>query len=310
MRHFATPRFWRCYEALPQDVRGLADRCYTLLKTDAGVRIRIRLRVAVMVCGALAGTPLSAAELTPAASAAFDRHASLTEARMAADLQRGAFLSCDDQASGGNRTACDELRRGGVVIRRVETLDPDGRRINVPGGQVHHWVGIVFVPGAPLSRVLALAQDYDRYQNLFPEVVRKSRLVERHDNDFRIKLRFRLSRILTGVVDVESDVTYVPLSASRWTITARSTRVVEIADADTPAEHEYPAGRDNGYVWRTNTYWRLEERDGGTYIESEGLSLSRDVPFVFAWLVNPIVDSLSRNTLQLMLATMRRTLSG
>lgn len=38
MRHFATPRFWRYYKALPRDVRDLADRCYTLLKTDAGHR--------------------------------------------------------------------------------------------------------------------------------------------------------------------------------------------------------------------------------------------------------------------------------
>ena len=38
MRHLATPRFWRGYRGLPKDVRDLADRCYTLLKTDAGHR--------------------------------------------------------------------------------------------------------------------------------------------------------------------------------------------------------------------------------------------------------------------------------
>jgi hypothetical protein len=32
--HRATPRFWRCYESLPQDVRQLADRSYALLKTN------------------------------------------------------------------------------------------------------------------------------------------------------------------------------------------------------------------------------------------------------------------------------------
>jgi hypothetical protein len=32
--HRATPRFWRCYEGLPQDVRQLADRSYALLKTN------------------------------------------------------------------------------------------------------------------------------------------------------------------------------------------------------------------------------------------------------------------------------------
>jgi hypothetical protein len=32
--HRAAPRFWRCYNALPEDIRRLADRCYALLKSD------------------------------------------------------------------------------------------------------------------------------------------------------------------------------------------------------------------------------------------------------------------------------------
>lgn len=34
MRHRANPRFWACYQALPSDVRALADRCYALLRED------------------------------------------------------------------------------------------------------------------------------------------------------------------------------------------------------------------------------------------------------------------------------------
>ena len=34
MTHRATPRFWRCYEGLPQNVQQLADRSYALLKTN------------------------------------------------------------------------------------------------------------------------------------------------------------------------------------------------------------------------------------------------------------------------------------
>jgi hypothetical protein len=34
LRHRATPRVWPCYNALPADVRPLADRCYTLLCHD------------------------------------------------------------------------------------------------------------------------------------------------------------------------------------------------------------------------------------------------------------------------------------
>lgn len=34
MRHRATARFWECYDALPQEVQRLADRCYELLRQD------------------------------------------------------------------------------------------------------------------------------------------------------------------------------------------------------------------------------------------------------------------------------------
>jgi len=32
--HFASRRFWERYEALPEDIRGLADKSYDLLKSN------------------------------------------------------------------------------------------------------------------------------------------------------------------------------------------------------------------------------------------------------------------------------------
>ena len=34
MRHFASERFWSLYDALPTEVRSLADRNYALLKVE------------------------------------------------------------------------------------------------------------------------------------------------------------------------------------------------------------------------------------------------------------------------------------
>jgi len=34
MRHFASPAFWDAYQKLPQAVRDLADKNFTLLKSD------------------------------------------------------------------------------------------------------------------------------------------------------------------------------------------------------------------------------------------------------------------------------------
>jgi len=34
LKHFAAPRFWACYRALPAEVQQLADQKYALLKAD------------------------------------------------------------------------------------------------------------------------------------------------------------------------------------------------------------------------------------------------------------------------------------
>lgn len=34
MKHYASPKFWALYEALPAEVRALADKNYALLKDD------------------------------------------------------------------------------------------------------------------------------------------------------------------------------------------------------------------------------------------------------------------------------------
>ena len=34
MKHFTTPEFWELYNALPREVRALADKNYELLKAD------------------------------------------------------------------------------------------------------------------------------------------------------------------------------------------------------------------------------------------------------------------------------------
>ena len=34
MTHHANPRFWRCYRALPAEIRELADRNYEILKSN------------------------------------------------------------------------------------------------------------------------------------------------------------------------------------------------------------------------------------------------------------------------------------
>jgi hypothetical protein len=78
-----------------------------------------------------------------------------------------------------------------------------------------------------------------------------------------------------------------------------------VDDAGEPAERLEPAGHDRGFLWRMNTYWRFEQRDGGTYVECQSISLTRDIPTGLGWLIGPYVTSVPRESLTFTLAATR-----
>ena len=69
----------------------------------------------------------------------------------------------------------------------------------------------------------------------------------------------------------------------------------------TTLRYTLPPGKDHGFLWRLNTYWRLEEKDGGVYIECRTISLTRSVLYGLGWLINPIIRTLPRESLAHML---------
>src|SRR5260221_6850264 len=73
---------------------------------------------------------------------------------------------------------------------------------------------------------------------------------------------------------------------------------------------EFPADQGHGYLWRLSNYWRLEEKEGGVYMQVESIALSRDVPAIFAWFVNPLIRRTSRQPLAHLLEATRRGLLG
>jgi hypothetical protein len=88
----------------------------------------------------------------------------------------------------------------------------------------------------------------------------------------------------------------------------RSTRIAEVENPGLTNEREKPVGRDGGYLWRLNTYWRFVERDNGVYIECESVTLTRGIPFGLGWVVGPFVTSIPRESLEFTLATTRKSL--
>jgi hypothetical protein len=84
----------------------------------------------------------------------------------------------------------------------------------------------------------------------------------------------------------------------------------EAEDADRPDGPEKPVGNDGGYLWRINAYWRFEQKDGGVYVQCESISLSRTIPIIVRWFVEPIVDAITRESLAFTLTATRKALLG
>jgi len=247
----------------------------------------------------------AAADLQPRTVAAFDRYVRLTETRMGGGAP---FLWIDSLPPARRQARQDELRRNMLVIEPLTTYE-SGREIDIPDGLVHHWLGLAFVPGASIDEALALLQDYNAHATIYQPVVARSKLIAKNGDTFRFYLRFAMKQIITVVVNSDHEARFTRPARGRAEGRIRSTRIAEVEDPDTAGERELPVGRDGGYLWRLYTYWRLLERDGGTYLQCESISLTRGIPTGFRWLVGPFVTSIPRESLTFTLETTRNRLA-
>jgi len=241
---------------------------------------------------------------------AFDRYEQLTEERNDAELQRGSGLLWVDALPESPRTAAyAALKRGEVEIHQLDTLD-NGKPIACPRGLIHHWVGVVFLPGTKLDEVLGVLQDYDRQSTYYAPDVERSR-IESHEGDhFRVFLRFRRRKVITVVLNTEHDVHYFREAPERAHSRSSAVRIAEVENPGTSEEREKPPGDDGGYLWRMETWWRMEERDNGVYVQSEVASLTRDIPTGLGWLVGPFVTSIPKETLLFTLESTRKAVEA
>ena len=264
--------------------------------------------VMVMMAPGLAASKAAApsADLKPDTITAFNEYVKLTEARNEKELLRGTNLLWIDGLPEGERaSAYEALKRGEVKMQKLETLE-NGEKIRCPRGMIHHWVGVAFVPGAKLGDVLGVLQDYDRQAQVYAPDVERSK-IELHDGDhFVVFLRFRRHKVTTVVLNTRHEVRYFRDSETREHSRSSAVRIAEVENAGKSDEREKPPGEDGGFLWRMETWWRMEERDGGVYVQSEVVSLTRDIPTGLGWLIGPFVTSIPKETLTFTLQATRR----
>jgi hypothetical protein len=265
--------------------------------------------IAMVMVGALLSAPATnAVDLEPPASKAYDRYLAVTQQTVTRELtQLDAYLWID-QLQPAQRTAdVETLKGGGLVIERLETKE-NGTPITAPNGLIHHWVGTIFVPGATLDQTLAFMQDYNHKTEYFKPDVVISKILSHTGGDYTVHLRFYTKKVLTTVIDTEQTIHYQRIDATHAWSSSRTTRVQEVTNAGEKDERLEPEGHDRGFVWRMNTFWRFQEKDGGTYVECQAISLSRDIPTGLGWVVGPFVQSVPKESLTFTLETARNAL--
>lgn len=253
--------------------------------------------------------PAGAAELQPHTVRAFDEYVRMVETRTAAEQHSaGGFLGIDFS----NPAEAPAIRRaaaaGRLYVARVSERGFDAAGISVPDGLVNHWRGVVFVPGRTLESVLAQLRAPATPRDV-PEDVLESRLLWRDGDQSRIFLKLQRKKIVTVTYNTEHDVLYRQESPTKAWSRSVSRKIAEVEDAGTPAEREKPCGRDNGFMWRLNSYWRYEQVPGGVLIELESVTLSRDIPSIVKFVARPIIDSIARESMTRTLESVRARLT-
>ena len=286
--------------------RHLARRCPSPLLASIALFLLVALLVPFAPSRATPRATADPPAFKPQTMEAFSVYVRATDTRNNAELQSGRdFLWIDALPEAGRARAYQSLAAGGVQIEQRSTL-AGGRAILCPDGMIHHWEGLIFVPGAHLDDVLHVLEDYDHHSAYYAPDVAGSKLEERDGDHFRAFLRFRRQKVITVVLNTDHDIRYFRDSLQRAHSRSTAIHIAEVDNAGKSSEREKSRGDDNGFLWGMETWWRLEEKDGGVYVQSEVVSLTRDIPAGLAWMIGPFLTSIPKDTLSFTLEATRK----
>jgi hypothetical protein len=276
------------------------------------IRKAISICATLMVVAALASRSSAAAQLTAETCRAFDQYVSAKEARSERDLAaKQNFIYIDTLPPDERAQADAKLNHGQILVQRDEECTTPACT-SIPGGLIHDWIGLVFVPGISTSQALTTLQDYNRDSDFYHSEVAKSKLLAKSGDDFHIYLRLRQVHIITVVLDTQYDVRYTRIDRNHEVARSLSTAVAEVDHAGTSDEKDQPAGqpgdKDHGFLWRLDSYWHFYQADGGIYIQCNAVSLTRDIPAGLGWLIGSFIETIPAASLRSTLAETRTAL--
>ena len=240
---------------------------------------------------------LPAAGLQPATLQAWKAYLSEVDVRTeqrAASTNR--FLWTDESEERARR-----VRRGEIVVAPVLGHGTE----DVPNGLIHHWIGAVFVPGGSIEKLWAVVHDYDDYDRLYRPTVAASRTLACSESAQEFQMTWqRHVLFVNAALESRYQAHDVRVDSRRGYSVADTTEMRQIEGYGHTGQRLLPPDTGSGFIWRIRTITRYEEREGGVMLEMEAIALTRDIPASLSWLVTPVVNHLSINSLT---STLRQT---
>jgi hypothetical protein len=231
----------------------------------------------------------NAEEPSGAATASYNSYLARLEGRLAVQHRSGAgFVAGID----GARQA--RLHSGAFAVEELNSSTED----DLPGAMLHHWRGTAFVPGAHPASFEHLLRDFPAYPRVYAPQVVSARILAQQPERMQATMRVRQKHVLTVVLDTTYDVAFAHVDQNRGDSVSHGSRVTEIDNAGTAKERNLSSAEQHGFLWRIDTYWSWEERDGGLYIQIESVTLTRGIPHGLGWAIGPFVQSIPRESLE------------
>jgi hypothetical protein len=252
---------------------------------------RISIQFAIIAVFLRFGGLAGIAEPVPAATTSFNSYIVVVESRLA---QQHRSTNGFQAVAGSSAQNDDRLRSGELIIEKLAPAAPVG----FPGAMLHHWRGTAFAPGAKAEDFEHLMRNFGAYPQYYAPQVLQSKIQLQQGDHYQVLMRVRQKHVLTVVMDTTYDVNFARMDSKRGFSISRSSRISEIEAAGTSKERALTPGDDHGFLWRLNTYWSYEERDGGLYMQIESVSLTRAIPTGLGWAIGPFVESVPRESLE------------
>lgn len=164
----------------------------------------------------------------------------------------------------------------------VRINEPEGETHGVPGGRIHRWRAATLVRGTTVEAMVSALMNPGTPPP--QDDVLEARVLQRSNNSLKVYLKLVRRTIMTVTYHTEHEMTFErhgPGLASSRSVATR------IAETD---------GRDRGFLWKLNSYWRYVQVGDAVRVELQSVSLSREVPVVLKPVAGPVISRIARES--------------